>query len=121
MLLNDFFSIQNQRKLNETTSEFDIRINPKHSIFDGHFPNQPVVPGVCMIQMVTEIVNQELTRKLHLFESTVVKFLNILDPNVNPEVTLKILWKAITENEVTIDAHLFFEQKTFFKFKGKFQ
>jgi len=121
MLLNDFFTIQDQRKLSEQATEYDLCINASHSIFDGHFPNQPVVPGVCMIQMVTELINHSLNRKLHLFESNVVKFLSILDPNVHPIITLKILWKSIEENEVNVDAQLFFEQSIFFKFKGKFQ
>ena len=121
MLLNDFFTIQKQRKLSEQSTEFDLRLNTTHSIFDGHFPEQPVVPGVCMLQMVTETINQTLHRKVYLFESNVVKFLNVVDPKIHPEITLKILWKSIEENEINIDAQLFFEQTIFFKFKGKFQ
>lgn len=121
MLLNDFYTIQTERKTNSDSVELDLRLNPNHNIFDGHFPEQPVVPGVCMIQMVTETVNHLLNRNMYLFESAVTKFLNVLDPNIHPEITLKILWKNIENQEVTIDAQLFFEQTVFFKFKGKFQ
>ena len=121
MLLNDFFTIQTERKQGDDSTELDLSLNPEHDIFNGHFPKQPVVPGVCMIQMVTETVNHLLSRKMYLFESAVTKFLNVLDPNIHPDITLKILWKNIEEKEVNIDAQLFFEQTVFFKFKGKFQ
>ena len=54
MLLNDFFTIRD-KVTSETEIWAELIINSNHKIFEGHFPNQPVVPGVCMMQMIKEI------------------------------------------------------------------
>ena len=55
MLLNDFFTI-NETVRSETEIWAELLINSNHIIFEGHFPNQPVVPGVCMETTTTDIV-----------------------------------------------------------------
>ena len=51
MLLNDFFTI-NDKVSSATEIWAELFINADHKIFEGHFPNQPVVPGVCMMHML---------------------------------------------------------------------
>lgn len=46
MLLNDFYKLKEQTESNGDWS-FKVELNPNHSIYTGHFPNQPIVPGVC--------------------------------------------------------------------------
>ncbi|MEP7278535.1 MAG: 3-hydroxyacyl-ACP dehydratase, partial [Bacteroidota bacterium] len=43
-----------------------LKINPDHAIFKGHFPGQPVVPGVCMMQIVKELMETGTGRRLRL-------------------------------------------------------
>ena len=78
MLQGDFFTISNI----EITG-FDIKatliINATHKIFNGHFPGQPVVPGVCMLQMVKEIMEQVIEKKTDLIKSSEIKFLAVID------------------------------------------
>ncbi len=82
MLLGDFFTIHH---LEETG--FDIKaglvINAGHKIFEGHFPGQPVVPGVCMMQMVKEIMEQVIGEKTNLIRAYEMKFLAIINPQEN--------------------------------------
>ena len=54
MLRNSFFNILNMVSGSDGL-EVMIRLNPEHEIFRAHFPGQPITPGVCQIQMVTEI------------------------------------------------------------------
>ena len=49
ILLNDFFTI-NDTVTSETEIWAELHINSNHKIFEGHFPNQPVVPVVCIMQ-----------------------------------------------------------------------
>ncbi|MFT4024998.1 MAG: 3-hydroxyacyl-ACP dehydratase, partial [Flavihumibacter sp.] len=52
--------------------------NADHAIFGGHFPGQPVVPGVCMIQMVQEVMETALGRRMQLVSSGSIKFLQFI-------------------------------------------
>lgn len=66
--------------------QYEILLNSSHMIFKAHFPDEPITPGVCIIQIAKELL--EDTVKLPLMISGVknVKFLNIVSPMVTPTV-----------------------------------
>ncbi len=118
MLQNSFFFIEeltNQPKAVDAV----VRIEPTHSIFDGHFPGQPVVPGVCMVQMVKEVVQNATGKNLLLHTAANMKFLTVIDPRVNPIIQINI---SVEPDEVfvKINATLFAGEVTFFKLKAAF-
>jgi len=51
MLLQNFYKIKDS-KTTEKGFIYSININEKHEVFKGHFPDNPVVPGVCLIQIM---------------------------------------------------------------------
>ncbi|MDE7403103.1 MAG: beta-hydroxyacyl-ACP dehydratase [Muribaculaceae bacterium] len=57
-----------------------IRLNRDSLIYRAHFPGSPITPGVCIIQMVTELLEENLGIKLELSEVTNAKFLAVIDP-----------------------------------------
>jgi 3-hydroxyacyl-[acyl-carrier-protein] dehydratase len=63
-----------------------IEFNPDHSIFSGHFPGQPVVPGVCMMELIKELLQQQTGKTLMLRTAPNVKFLQLLTPAIRPSV-----------------------------------
>lgn len=78
-LLNDFFSIDKQIDTGGVIT-FSIGLNPEHIIYWAHFPNLPITPGVCIIQMVTECLELVVGKKLRLKRIKNVKFLTVLSP-----------------------------------------
>jgi len=100
MLMNDFYTVQDLKQ-EENTVTGKILFNPQHEIFKGHFPGQPVVPGVCTMQIVKEIVAQQTGTTLTIRNTGQVKFLQLILPEVTPVFTIK--WK-ITGNELYVDA-----------------
>jgi len=67
-LLNDFFFILHQ-ELAPDSVKAKITINQHHKIFEGHFPEMTVVPGVCMVQIVLEIMEAVVGKPVRLTES----------------------------------------------------
>jgi 3-hydroxyacyl-[acyl-carrier-protein] dehydratase len=67
-----------------------IRIDPGHEIFKGHFPGRPVMPGVCMIQIVKELTERALEKELFLSVASNVKFMAIINPETDPELVLEL-------------------------------
>ena len=121
MLLNSFFEIK-EKTNTESGDKVNISarliLNKSHPIFEGHFPNQPVVPGVCMIQMVMEILEKHLDTKLFLSTASNIKFLSVINPEVNNQLNADIQFKPSPSFEV--EAKLFWEEIIFFKIKGIF-
>ena len=119
MLLNDFFTI-NDKVTSETEIWAALTINANHKIFEGHFPNQPVVPGVCMMQMVKEIVEQILGKETNLVKATDMKFLAVINPQVNNLIHTSIKYSPGENGKINITASLFKDELIHFKFKGEF-
>lgn len=80
MLLNDFYQIKVVRQTGSQDWTAELRLNPVHPLYAGHFPVQPVVPGVCMIQALLETAGQILDRPLELVRVVSCKFLSVVDP-----------------------------------------
>lgn len=120
MLLNDFFTIIDTES---SASEIwaSLVINADHKIFEGHFPNQPVVPGVCMMQMIKEVVEQVLGKQTHLVEAADMKFLAVIDPQENNRIQATIKYTAAENGTVHITASLYKDELIHFKCKGKLE
>ncbi len=97
-----------------------LLLNKDHEIFKGHFPGQPVVPGVCMLQMIKEILEQSGSSKLMLKRAQQVKYLALIDPVQVPEIQANIQYKAEEGGSVFATGTLFTGDLIFLKFKGEF-
>jgi 3-hydroxyacyl-[acyl-carrier-protein] dehydratase len=119
MLLDSFFHI-----IKEEHSPGSIKtvltINKDHAILAGHFPGQPVVPGVCMMQMVKELLEARTNRLLRFIEADNMKFLSIIDPVQNKEIEAAVTY-IDNEESIQLNATLFSGQTTFFKLKATLQ
>ena len=71
-----------------------VQLNKDHEIFKGHFPGNPVMPGVCMLQIIKELTEQAMGKNLFLTVASNIKFMAIINPNLNPTLSLQI---SITE------------------------
>ena len=119
MLLNDFFTISD-KVTSETEIWAELFINANHKIFEGHFPNQPVVPGVCMMQMIKEILEMVIGKETNLTQAADMKFLAVINPLENNLIHASIKYAAEETGAINIVASLFKDELVHFKFKGQF-
>ena len=92
MFVNSLYSIIS----NELAPEHivsGIKINEAHAMFEGHFPDAPVMPGVVQLQIVKEILEAHLERKLVMKTMRTCKFLEVLNPRKNPKVRIEIKYQ----------------------------
>lgn len=59
-------------------------------VFHGHFDDQPIVPGVALIDAVVEIVSQATHKPLLLKKLHNVKFFHVVQPD--QEIDLSFDW-----------------------------
>jgi 3-hydroxyacyl-[acyl-carrier-protein] dehydratase len=94
-----------------------ISINRKHKIFEGHFPGLPIVPGVCMMQIIREIMEVTTERTLMIAGADNMKFLSVINPDQNAEVDVSITYSE-DGGTFIVNASLFAGTVTFFKLKA---
>ena len=113
--LSSTFSEQNQ---NSFSSE--IELNPEHEIFKGHFEQMPVAPGVCLVQIVKEIVMDKFQSNLILSEGKNVKYLGLIVPTQNKNFTIDFTVNP-TENGLDVSANYTNNGTSFTKMKLVFK
>jgi len=59
---------------------FQIGINREWPIYKAHFPGHPITPGVCIVQMIQELLQVWLGREVNLVKAKNVKYLAIISP-----------------------------------------
>lgn len=119
MFANDLYTVvSKQSEAGKVVAR--IAFDKSHRIFDGHFPGHPVVPGVCMMQIVREVMELDQAQRLKIAVGNNLKFMNIIDPTKNSEVDVAVTY-SLAGHEYNINATLADAGVTFFKFKGILQ
>lgn len=88
-LKNKLYTIADTEHESETT-RFSLNLNATHEIYEAHFPGEPVTPGVCLVQMAGELLEECLRRKLQLKKAVNVKFLSPVSPAATPSVRITV-------------------------------
>lgn len=117
MLLDNFFFLLTHEALGQSIKT-RIRFDKHHKIFNGHFPAVPVVPGVCMMEVVREIAEKHFTRTFRIDSADTIKFLTVINPVENEEVHADIDYETAADGSLRISATLFAGELIFFKLKG---
>ena len=119
MLEGDFFYIT-ELETNEALTKAMLRFEAGHPIFSGHFPDQPVVPGVCLMQTVKEIAERVLGKDLLLIRADYLKFLAFVVPEENKVLRMNVKIHPRENGEIGVDAELLDGLAPCFKFRGVF-
>nr|WP_315223887.1 3-hydroxyacyl-ACP dehydratase [uncultured Flavobacterium sp.] len=90
MVLQDFYKILSEEKTSDSKYTFTILVNDKHEVFKGHFPGNPIMPGVCMIQIIKELSESITESSLFMQTLTNVKFMALINPEATPELRLEL-------------------------------
>ena len=96
-----------------------ITINANHQIFEGHFPGQPVLPGVCQLQIVKELLEKAVEQKLFLSEAANCKFLQMVDPTQTNQLIITLDYKQ-ENSSINCNAVIKSSDAVFLKMSGRF-
>lgn len=115
MLRNVFYKTLSSEKLEDGSFKSTLLLDKDHAIFDGHFPNFPVVPGVCMMQIVKEQIENNSNRKLQLVSAGNIKFLSLINPIETAEIDVIVKYAETTDSSLTAEGTIFVNNQAFFK------
>lgn len=118
MLLDDFYKIIHIEEQENGSRKIDIELNPDHVLYQGHFPGQPVVPGVCTLQMIKESAELLLNQPLQYVQIASSKFLSAVNPLESPFLYLYIKPEEAEEHLFKVHAEGICNEKNFIKLKA---
>lgn len=97
-----------------------IRIHRDHNVFDGHFPGNPVLPGVCTLQIAGELLSKHLNQRCMLIKSDNIKFVSIVIPAENTILNYEMSFSSKDVNLLYVKCTVTSNEVEVFKMKGSY-
>jgi 3-hydroxyacyl-[acyl-carrier-protein] dehydratase len=97
-----------------------IRLNKDDDVFRGHFPDHPLLPGVCTLQIIKEVLSEVLAKELMLEKAPNIKYLAFIDPFDNDRVQLDVRYTHRDGERIGCSAKVHSGTVIFCSFKGDF-
>ncbi len=117
MLLKDFYTII---AIQESAGNYTIKVelNANHEIYKGHFPEQPIVPGVCTMQMVKEWVEKIKNTDLCYSQMQSCKFLSVINPKTDNMIEIIMVLTEGEDSSINVQADILQKEQTVTKLKA---
>ncbi len=121
MLLEDLYTINSIEKQNDNKYLAIIDINKEHVIFEGHFPMNPVMPGVCMMQIIKELAEQITKETLILQSLTNVKFMALVNPAITSKLHFELFISTTESNLIKVKNITFLNETVVLKSNSSYK
>ena len=110
MLLKDFYTIISLENTAGSKYKAVILINENHEVFKGHFPGNPIMPGVCMMQIIKELTEKITESTLFMQLLSNVKFMALINPFETPKLLLELDVTTTEDNLVKVKNVSYFDE-----------
>jgi len=84
-LKESFYTIKEKNWVSESQVDAIIDLNVNHDIYKGHFPEQPIVPGVCQVQFIKEFLEDLMGKKLRITRGDNLNLTAMIIPTRTPK------------------------------------
>lgn len=118
LLENKYYKVLRVREVGEGKAVYHVAILPGCNVYEGHFPGNPVCPGVCNIQTIKECASLLTGKELRISSIKQCLLTAIATPTVCPEVDVEVELKE-TAGKYSIVATISDEKRQYMTFKGE--
>lgn len=111
LLRNNLYTIS-QIEINGLNGCFTIELNSSHFIYLAHFPEEPITPGVCIVQIGQELLELLLEEsclkkyRLEIKKVKNVKFLSVISPKNNTTIVYTMKKVEMSEDAMEVKAQI---------------
>ena len=110
-LKNNLYKIIRKEEVDRVVN-YTIELIPSCVIYTVHFPGEPITPGVCIVQMGKELVEEQLSEqcstpcKLMITKVKNVKFLSVISPDETLYLTYQVKKLETSEDGASVETQL---------------
>lgn len=101
-LLPCFYTVLQSERINATDWSVRIMLNQRHPVYAGHFPGQPVVPGVCLLQIIKECAERLCGTRLQYKQISSGKYLSVINPDETSELKFSFTIKGNEDDAILL-------------------
>ena len=111
LLRNNLYTIS-RKEINGLNGCFTIELNSSHFIYLAHFPEEPITPGVCIVQIGQELLELLLEEsclkkyRLEIKKVKNVKFLSVISPKNNTTIVYTMKKVEMSEDAMEVKAQI---------------
>ncbi len=97
-----------------------IMLNSMHPVFKGHFPGNPILPGVCTVQIIKEVMEAAFGKPLVIRSAGSIKYLGFVNPAAMPELEFHLHLNYSEDRSIVCAATVSAQGTSVCSFKGTF-
>lgn len=94
MRLEDNFYKIHAIEQTENDYKIEVELLQDHPIYEGHFPVQPVVPGVCTLTIIRECIGKILSKSVSFASIKECKYVSALIPEEGLKIIINLTLAA---------------------------
>jgi putative 3-hydroxymyristoyl/3-hydroxydecanoyl-(acyl carrier protein) dehydratase len=108
-LKNNLYKIISKEE-DSSIVNYTIELNSSCVIYQAHFPKEPITPGVCIVQIGKELIEELLTEKmsvsckLEIVKVKNVKFLSVISPRDTLHIMYQMKKVELSDDNKMVEA-----------------
>lgn len=120
LLENKYYTVVSVEKTDSLSAKFHLSLLPECTLYQGHFPGNPVCPGVCNMETIKECAMHLTGEELHYSSIKQCRLTNVASPSVCPSVDVLIKLVA-NEGGYSLQATIADDKRQYMELKGQLE
>ncbi|MCQ2285711.1 MAG: beta-hydroxyacyl-ACP dehydratase [Bacteroidales bacterium] len=116
--MDNYFFIVEQSLLKDGFPLLKVELNKECAVYQGHFPGNPISPGVCNLRMIQKCAEIVIGRPLSITRINYCRFLKLITPLTHHFLFVKIQCTRTDEGYSILSSILDENDTVLVDFKG---
>ena len=115
MLKDYLYTIKHEECISPNFMLYQIEVIADSEIYKAHFPQYPITPGVCLMQIAKELMEKYFESPLMLAQSRNIRYYRPVEPSITPIVDCNFTIKSQEDNTIKVDVNIMRDEELFAK------
>ncbi len=118
-LENRYYRVLGIDRQGDTSAVCRVELLPDCDVYRGHFPGEPVCPGVCNMQMIKECTETVVGKSLHQSSVSQCRLTSLMTPAQCSTLDVRIDILSSSDDAYTVKASISDSNDTYMEYKGE--